>query len=128
MENEIKPEETPFERPIDKARAFKYKKFDTELLQKNLDVENQCNPFYDKTIVITGDFDIKRDIIAGKLYSLGADINTVISKNTNFVLIGENAGPAKMVKIHNLIESGVNIKLLDKTHLYSIMSNHFEDI
>lgn len=128
MENEIKPEETSFERPIDKARAFKYKKFDTELLRKNLDVENKENPFYNKIIVITGDFDIKRDIIAAKLYELGADINSTISTKTNFVLIGEKAGPAKIDKIKKLIDSGVVIKLLYKSHLYSIMSNHFEDI
>jgi DNA polymerase-3 subunit epsilon len=128
MENEIKSEGTPFERPIDKSRAFKYKKFDSELLQKNLNVENKDNPFYNKIIVVTGDFDIKRNVIADKLYSLGADINTTISVKTNFVLIGEKAGPSKMEKINKLIESGIVIKLLDKSNLYSIMSDHFEDI
>lgn len=107
---------------------FKNKKINPELLQKNLDTDFKENPFYDKTIVITGDFEIKRSVIADKLYELGADINTAISKKTNYVLMGQNAGPAKTIKINELITSGVDIKILSETHLYSIMSNHFEDI
>lgn len=98
------------------------------ILQKDLINANPCNPFYDKKVVITGIFDIERTELAHKLKSLGADIDTCITKKTNFVFIGTDAGPAKIQKIRSLIESGYIIYQLDAIDVDRLMQDDFSTI
>lgn len=80
-------------------------------------IENTEHFFYKKRIVITGDFEKfnMRNDMAKLLYDVGADINTSISKKTDFVIIGKNAGPKKLEKISEL-----NIKTISEEDFYSI--------
>ena len=117
----------PKEKPK-RTDMFEGKKIKPELLIKNLDVENKDNPFYNKSIVITGTFFIERNIIASIFKKLGADINTSISKKTNFVLAGDDAGPAKLLKIAQLNKEGCGIKLLMSNELEDIIENKFDSI
>lgn len=50
------------------------------------------NKFKDKTIVLTGTMSKSRDIIKGKLENLGAKITSSISKKTDYLIYGEDAG------------------------------------
>lgn len=49
------------------------------------------NPFMGKTIVVTGSLNnYSRGEIKDKLQSLGAKVSSSVSKNTDYVLVGEN--------------------------------------
>ena len=53
----------------------------------------QNNPFQGKTVVATGKLDnYTRDGIQAKLLSLGAKPAGAVSKNTDFLIVGEKAG------------------------------------
>lgn len=111
-----------------KPALYADKKIDSDLLCKNLDVENKENPFYNKSIVITGTFFIERNLIASIFKKLGADVNTTISKKTDYVLAGDDAGMSKMLKVVQLNKDGCGIKVLMTDELEDIIQNKFENI
>lgn len=60
------------------------------------------NKFLGKTVVITGTFhDFSRDELSDKMRSMGAKVTGSVSKNTDYLLCGENAG-SKLAKAKNL--------------------------
>lgn len=73
-----------------------------------------CNsPFYAKKVVFTGVLNsIDRKEAADLVKNLGADIDTSITKRTNFVITGSAPGPSKMEKINQLNTQGCNIRLI----------------
>ncbi|MBQ4155755.1 MAG: NAD-dependent DNA ligase LigA [Clostridia bacterium] len=63
---------------------------------------DENNPFYNKTIVITGSFaDFSRDELSDKMKSFGAKVTGSVSKNTDILLCGEKAG-SKLKKATDL--------------------------
>jgi DNA ligase (NAD+) len=54
--------------------------------------EVQDNPFKDKSVVITGTMSQPRDVIKAHLENMGAKIVSSVSKKTDFLIYGENAG------------------------------------
>ncbi len=97
-----------------------------DILVKDLSKANPKNPFYDRKVVITGEFMIPRRTLAEKLKLMGADIDTSISKKTNFVIVGSDPGPAKMEKIDKLRHDGFNIRLLSEDDINSIFDGNWE--
>ncbi|MBS9775049.1 MAG: BRCT domain-containing protein [Tenacibaculum sp.] len=93
------------------------KRYDSDLKVPNLDIEDKSHLFYDKKIVITGTFENfpKRQEMAEMIKNVGGDNNTSISKKTDFVIIGTNAGPSKMKKIEEL-----GIKTLTETEFIKL--------
>ena len=83
-------------------------------------IENKDSIFYNSTVVITGVFEQfdSRDVLAAKLQSLGARITSSISKKTTHVLVGNDAGPAKIEKIRQLQSEGYPIVML-REHEFS---------
>jgi len=65
-----------------------------ELINPKVEKKTEAieNPFKDKTVVITGTMSESRDEIKALLESLGAKISSSVSKKTNFVIYGEEAG------------------------------------
>ena len=64
--------------------------------------EAQNNPFAGKTVVATGKLDnYTRDGIQMKLLSLGARPASSVSKKTDYLIVGENAG-SKLTKAQTL--------------------------
>ena len=60
------------------------------------------NKFFGKTVVITGTFkDFSRDELSDKMRSKGAKVTGSVSKNTDYLLCGENAG-SKLSKANSL--------------------------
>lgn len=55
-------------------------------------VEASDNPFKGKTAVITGTMSVSRDEVKAYLESLGAKVSSSVSKKTDFVIYGEEAG------------------------------------
>lgn len=99
-----------------------HEKIKKEFLKQNLNVENKNNPFFNKKVVITGIFSmISRNDLASLMQSLGADVNTSISKKTNYVITGMEPGPSKLEKIKKLQEEGYEIKILSEDSLFEII-------
>lgn len=103
---------------------YYHEKISGDLLKKDLTGANPDNPFYDKKVVITGVFSIDRKELAAKLKNMGADIDGGITKRTDFVLIGEDAGPKKLEKIESLNADGCSIKKVYEPELLSILSEY----
>lgn len=87
-----------------------------KLIQK-LDIAeyNQTNvqsKFTGKTVVLTGTLSVPRAEMTAKLESMGASVVSSVSKNTDFVLAGENPGSkydkAKQLGIQIIGENDVN--------------------
>lgn len=116
--------------PKQKVRTdFSDRKINKDLLVQDLNVENKDNPFYNKAVVITGVFQLySRNDIAEKFKSLGANVNSTISKKTDFVMVGSDAGPSKLMKIAEYNELGATIKLLNQDELENIFEGNFKNI
>ena len=72
------------------------------------------NMFFQKTVVITGTFQkYTRDELTAKLQSMGAKVTGSVSKKTDFVLCGENAG-SKLQKAKTL---GVTVILEEELEI-----------
>ena len=102
-----------------------HKQLKGDVLQKDLTNADPNNPFYNKKVVITGVFDTEREVLAHKLKSLGADLDTTITKRTNFVFVGRDAGPAKMVKLQTLIDCGCDIRQLGQEDVNQLLTDNF---
>lgn len=99
-----------------------------DVLHKDLINADPNNLFYNKKVVITGVFDIERNELAQKLKSFGADLDTSITKRTNFVFVGHNAGPAKLAKLQSLIAEGYPIRQLGQDDVIRIYDGNFNAI
>ncbi|WP_338981439.1 NAD-dependent DNA ligase LigA [Spiroplasma endosymbiont of Eupeodes luniger] len=54
--------------------------------------DNKNNPFLNKTVVITGTFTKPRSYYVEELQAFNANITNTVSKNTDYLLVGSNAG------------------------------------
>ena len=99
---------------------------DTKMPLKAEEVENKETPFFQKKVVITGSLDYFpiREELAKLLKSYGADINGNISKKTNIVIVGHDAGPKKMEKIYQLLDDGYFIQLFSEQDLLNIFDKY----
>ncbi|CAA6805526.1 MAG: DNA ligase (EC [uncultured Sulfurovum sp.] len=64
-------------------------------------VEAVENPFKDKTVVLTGTMSVSRGVIKEMLEKLGAKVSGSVSKKTDFLVYGEEAG-SKLTKAEGL--------------------------
>lgn len=94
-----------------------------DVLKQDLTGADPNNPFYDRKVVITGEFTQKRNTLGKILKSMGADVNTTISKNTHFVLVGSDPGPKKIEKINKLEHDGFHIQVLYQHDLDAILND-----
>ena len=73
--------------------------------------KKQESPFLGKTVVVTGTLEnYGRKEIKELLVELGAKVTDSVSKNTDFLLVGESAG-SKLDKAKGIIESGAETDL-----------------
>ncbi len=63
--------------------------------------EAEENPFKGKTVVLTGTMSVSRGVIKEMLEDLGAKVSGSVSKKTDFVVYGEDAG-SKLTKAEGL--------------------------
>lgn len=77
---------------------------------------HSTSPLFGKNIAITGTLQgITREAVRSKFQSLGAKVSETISKQLDFLIVGENPG-SKLKKAQTL-----NIKVLDEAALVSIL-------
>lgn len=69
-----------------------------------------------KTFVVSGIFSIPRDVMKQKIEYYGGKNSTSISKNTDFVLAGENMGPEKLKKAEKL-----GIPIISEEQFYAML-------
>ena len=92
---------------------YSAKEISKEFRIKNTeDCEDKSNIFFDKIVVITGDFPIFRNDLAEKIHSMGAKINQSISSKTDYVLVGINPGWSKMEKVEKLQQANGKIQII----------------
>lgn len=86
------------------------------------------SPFYKRKVVITGTFSIINRKELGHLLKkkLGADVDSNITKRTNFVFIGEDPGWEKIPKLDKLIHDGFNIRKLYESDIQAILDGDWE--
>lgn len=75
--------------------------------------DNSRKPLLDKKVVITGTLEIPRKELEEKLISYGAKVTGSVSKNTDFVVVGENPG-SKYKKAQSLGIEILNLEELKK--------------
>lgn len=110
------------------AMSEGHDKLSGDVLKKDLTNADPTNVFYDKKVVITGIFDYDRREIAQMLKNLGADIDTSISRKTDFVVVGVDPGPKKIEKMHQLIDDGYPIRPISEEELYKIIGDSLDKI
>ena len=64
-------------------------------------VEAEENPFKDKTVVLTGSMSVSRGVVKEMLEKLGAKVSGSVSKKTDYVIYGDEAG-SKLTKAEGL--------------------------
>jgi len=78
---------------------------------------NTSNPFYGKTVVATGKLEnYTRGGIETKLFSLGAVPGSSVSKNTDYLIVGEKAG-SKLGKAKSL-----GVKIITEAEFESMLA------
>lgn len=93
-----------------------------DVLTPDFENADESSPFYMKKVVITGVFEnFERDDLGQTLKEKGADIDRSITKKTDFVLVGDKAGPAKLKKIADLQSNGSDIKIIEEEELLEIL-------
>ena len=78
-------------------------------------VEAIENPFKDKTVVLTGSMSVSRGIVKEMLENLGAKVSGSVSKKTDFLIYGEDAG-SKLTKAQKL-----EVKTLSESEMREIV-------
>ena len=104
------------------ANSFtEFMRVNNELVLKLLDIINplvevkveiQENNFKDTTVVLTGTMSVSRGIIKKQLEALGAKVGSSVSKKTDYLIYGEDAGSkydkAINLKVKTLNEDEMN--------------------
>jgi len=95
-----------------------------KVLKPDLEHADSNSPFYGKKIVFTGILGhIGREEAAQIVQEMGADIDTGISKKTDFVIIGTGAGPSKLKKISEYNNAGSNIRMIYEVEFLDIIKH-----
>lgn len=97
-----------------------------DLFKPDLDNADPNSPFYGKKCVFTGFLSkIGREDAAKIIKNMGADIDTGITKRTNYVIVGSGAGPSKLKRIDEYNKSGSNIKKLYEKEFLEMIQKDF---
>jgi DNA polymerase-3 subunit epsilon len=102
------------------GNMFSRKKVNSELLRPKQDVPDHY--LKGKKVVFTGDLGfLSRNDAAQVAQSLGADVNTTISKRTDVVVMGKGAGPSKLDKLKELQLQGHQIEVLSEERFLKLI-------
>ncbi len=84
---------------VNKAEVLKL--FDVVQPTVEEKIEAEENPFKDKTVVLTGSMSVSRGVVKEMLEKLGAKVSGSVSKKTDYVIYGGDAG-SKLTKAESL--------------------------
>jgi len=77
--------------------------------------EAKENPFKDKIVVLTGSMSVSRGVVKEMLEKLGAKVSGSVSKKTDYVIYGDDAG-SKLTKAE-----GLGVKTLTEDEMRSLL-------
>ena len=93
-------------------REFVLKLFDKIEPTVEKKVEAKENPFKDKIVVLTGTMSVGRGVIKDMMEKLGAKVSSSVSKKTDFLIYGDEAGSkltkAEKLEVTTLSEEAMN--------------------
>jgi DNA ligase (NAD+) len=93
-----------------------------QLSASTSDAEAQTpTPLSNYTFVITGTLSQPRNSVQSRIESLGGKVTGSISKNTSFLLMGENPGSSKFSKAQSL-----GTRIIDEAELESLIRNKMQ--
>jgi NAD-dependent DNA ligase len=83
---------------FEKQGEYNSKIISKDLKKPNLDIEDKSHIFYNKKVLITGKFEKfdDRDEMSALIKSVGGLNKSSISKSLDYVIVGSEAGPAKL--------------------------------
>jgi len=100
-----------------------HKQLRGDILKPDFENADRNNPFYKKKVVLTGVLNkLRREEAAEILKTKGADIDTSVTKKTNFVITGHTPGPSKIKKIEKLNNEGYEIKIIKEEDFLNMMN------
>lgn len=99
-----------------------------DLFSKAKPSKSVDNPFQDRTVLITGNFKQEKKFLKQTLKDMGADIEKKnnVTKNINFVLIGEAPTPNRMKELDKLIFNGYHIRVLHQADIDKILAGEWD--
>lgn len=101
-----------------------HEKLSGNVLKPDLNNADANSPFFGKKCVFTGILSkIGREEAAMIVQKMGADIDTKITKKTDFVIIGAAVGPMKLKKIDEFNASGSNIKMVYESEFLEMIKH-----
>jgi len=96
---------------------------DNDIAVKAKKLDKKSDKLDGKTIIMTGKSDkIGRDEFKKMVTENGGKVASGISKNVDYVLMGENAGPAKQKKIADLQAQGVDIEVISDSEFFDMIN------
>ena len=105
-------------------KQYSKRKLSGDVLKKDLSSADPSSFFYDRKVVFTGVLkSLERTKAALLVKQLGGDINTSITRKTNYVICGVGVGPSKMTKIDAYNETGCNIQLLNEEAFIKVLKD-----
>ena len=98
---------------VNKEIVLKLFEIINPLVEEKIHVEE--NEFKDKTVVLTGTMSVSRGLIKKQLEALGAKVSSSVSKKTDYLIYGEDAGSkydkAVSLAVATLTEDEMNKKI-----------------
>lgn len=100
-----------FKSSFAKNELKRLKQYELKAFEEKIEKITASGPLAGKTVVITGTLSIDRPQMKKRLQSMGAKVTDSVSKKTDYVLVGENAG-SKADKAKEL-----GVKLISESEL-----------
>ncbi len=87
------------------------------------EISNKTNPFFGKKVVVTGIYDKwpNRNELCLLLKNFGADIDSVVGRKTDFLIVGKKSGPSKQKKMKEKIKNGEGGQIIDEIELQELI-------
>ena len=124
LKNGQKPNLTRVTKKETKPLFEGHERLSGKVLKPDLEHADTNSLFFGKKLVFTGVLNtITREEAARITQEMGADIDTGISKKTDYVIIGTGAGPSKLKKIEEYNNSGSNIKLIHEPEFLTLIKH-----
>jgi len=101
-----------------------HEKLEGDILKPDFEsVSNKNNPFFAKKVVITGTYKNwpDKNNLARLIKSFGADINGTVSRSTQILIAGANAGPVKLADMAYNISLDSSRLILTENKLIEIL-------
>lgn len=93
---------------------------------KDFAEETPANPFFDKKVLITGEFDFSRSSLKKQLEKMGAKVMSSVSKKLHYVIVGREPGLSKIEELSKLDHNGFKIRQLSEEEVLQIFRGQWD--